>query len=128
MLTALGVEAAAVAADVHLPYTALFAHDPTSVRQFIERVTGPVRRWDAERGTDLLATPHHLVDRNASPARAARLMGMHSNTVLQRLDRITQLLGSAWRDSGSFFRIPVAVRLHTLSEALRSSSHPLRRP
>ncbi|NUS89345.1 MAG: helix-turn-helix domain-containing protein [Streptomyces sp.] len=46
---------------------------------------GPVRRWDAERGTDLLATLHHFVDCNASPARTARLMGVHNNTVLQRL-------------------------------------------
>ncbi len=128
VLTALGIEAAAVAADAYLPYTTLFAHDPTSVRQFIDRTIGPVRRWDAERGTDLLATLHRFVDCNASPARTARLMGVHSNTVLQRLDRITQLLGDTWRDPESFFRVSVAVRLHTLSEALRSSSHPLRRP
>ncbi|MFI8987351.1 helix-turn-helix domain-containing protein [Streptomyces antimycoticus] len=128
VLTALGIEAAAVAADAYLPYTTLFAHDPTSVRQFIDRTIGPVRRWDAERGTDLLATLHRFVDCNASPARTARLMGVHSNTVLQRLDRITQLLGDTWRDPDSFFRVSVAVRLHTLSEALRSSSHPLRHP
>ncbi|MCM3806654.1 helix-turn-helix domain-containing protein [Streptomyces malaysiensis] len=127
VLTALGIEAAAVAADAYLPYTTLFAHDPTSVRQFIDRTIGPVRRWDAERGTELLATLHRFVDCNASPARTARLMGVHSNTVLQRLDRITQLLGSTWRDSESFFRISVAVRLHTLSETLQGSSHPLRR-
>ncbi|MFJ9585567.1 helix-turn-helix domain-containing protein [Streptomyces acidicola] len=102
MLTALGIEAAAAAADAYLPYTTLFAHDPASVRQFIDRIIGP--------------------------ARTARLMGVHSNTVLQRLDRITRLLGSTWRDSQSFFHISVAVRLHTLSETLRSSSHPLRRP
>lgn len=127
VLTALGIEAAAVAADAYLPYTTLFAHDPTSVRQFIDRTIGPVRRWDAERGTELLATLHRFVDCNASPARTARLMGVHSNTVLQRLDRITQLLGSTWRDSESFFRISVAVRLHTLSETLQGSSHLLRR-
>lgn len=127
VLTALGVEAAAVAADAYLPYTTLFAHDPTSVREFIARTIGPVRRWDAERGTDLLATLHSFVDCNASPARTARLMGVHSNTVLQRLDRVTQLLGSTWREPETFFRISVAVRLHTLSEALLGASHPLRR-
>ncbi|MPY49175.1 PucR family transcriptional regulator [Streptomyces sp. K1PN6] len=122
VLTAPGIEAAAVAADAYLPYTTLFAHAPTSVRQFIDRIIGPVRRWDAERGTDLLATLHHFVDCDAGPARTARLMGVHSNTVLERLDRITRLLGSTWRDSESFFHISVAVRLHTLSETLRSSS------
>ncbi|MFF5671947.1 helix-turn-helix domain-containing protein [Streptomyces hygroscopicus] len=128
VLTALGVEAVAVAADAYLPYTTLFAHDPTSVRQFVDRTIGPVRRWDAERGTDLLTTLHRFVDCNASPARTARLMGVHTNTVLQRLDRVTQLLGGAWREPEPFFRVSVAVRLHALSETLLGSSPPLRRP
>ncbi|MGW6457174.1 helix-turn-helix domain-containing protein [Streptomyces sp. NPDC055078] len=125
VLTALGVDAGAVAADAYLPYTTLFASDPSSVRQFIDHTIGPVQRWDAERGTDLLATLHRFVECNASPARTARLMGVHNNTVLQRMDRITQLLGSAWREPEPFFRVSVAVRLQALAETVLNSA---RRP
>ncbi|MFD8386719.1 helix-turn-helix domain-containing protein [Streptomyces sp. NPDC059679] len=98
------------------------------MRQFIDRIIGPVRRWTPNGGPICSPPSINFVDCNAGPARTARLMGVHSNTVLQRLDRIPQLLGSTWRDSASLFRILVAVRLHALSETLRSSSHPLRRP
>ncbi|WP_329388168.1 helix-turn-helix domain-containing protein [Streptomyces sp. NBC_01716] len=129
VLAALGLEAAAVAADAYLPYTTLFAHDPTSVGQFIGHTIGPVLRWDAERGTDLLATLHRFVDCNASPSRAARMMGVHTNTVLQRLDRVAQLLGGEWREPDPYFRISVAVRLQALSETvLAPSSQNRQRP
>ncbi|WP_199493080.1 helix-turn-helix domain-containing protein [Marinitenerispora sediminis] len=122
VLVALGIESAAVAADAYLPYTAMFAHDPTSVRRFIDHTIGPIRCWDTERRTDLLTTLHRFVDCNASPARTARLMGVHTNTVLQRLERITRLLGHAWREPEPFFRISVAVRLQALSATDSSAS------
>ncbi|WP_329947620.1 helix-turn-helix domain-containing protein [Streptomyces sp. BE303] len=124
VLAALGIRGAAVEADNYLPYTAMFAHDPTAVRQFIDRTIGPVRCWDAERGTDLLSTLHRFMECNASPARTARLMGTHTNTILQRLDRITRLLGVTWREPEPFFRTSVAVRLNALAETFG----PVRRP
>ncbi|MDA3629758.1 GAF domain-containing protein [Saccharopolyspora sp. WRP15-2] len=118
ILTALGVDAAAADADEYAPYTSMFAREPDGAHQFIDRMIGPVLRWDVERGTDLQATLRHFVDCNASPVRTARLMGVHTNTVLQRIDRITHLLGGSWREPEPFFRISVAVRL----QALRSRS------
>jgi len=61
-----------------------------------------------------------FVEANASPTRTARHLGLHPNTVLQRLDRISCLLGPQWRDPEPLFRIGVAVRLHGLARRLSS--------
>ncbi|MFD0662272.1 helix-turn-helix domain-containing protein [Thermocatellispora tengchongensis] len=51
---------------------------------------------------------------NASPTRTARALGFHTNTILQRLDRLDALLGPGWREDDRFFRISLAVRLHEM--------------
>ncbi|MER6987898.1 GAF domain-containing protein [Saccharopolyspora hirsuta] len=122
VLAALGVESAAADADEYAPYTSMFAAEPASAHQFVDRMIGPVLRWDAERGTELLTTLRHFVDCNASPVRAARRMGVHTNTVLQRIDRITSLLGDSWREPEPFFRLSVAVRLEGLRRRFRLDS------
>ncbi|RKT86925.1 PucR C-terminal helix-turn-helix domain-containing protein [Saccharopolyspora antimicrobica] len=114
VLAALGVESAAVDADEYAPYTSMFAGEPAGAQQFIDRLIGPVLRWDADRGTELLSTLRQFVDCNASPVRTARSMDVHTNTVLQRIDRVTSLLGDSWRDPEPFFRLSVAVRLEGL--------------
>ncbi|GAA4617303.1 helix-turn-helix domain-containing protein [Saccharopolyspora hordei] len=120
VLAALGVGSAAADADEYAPYTSMFAGDPTAALPFVDRVLGPVLRWDADRGTDLLTTLRHFVDCNASPVRAARRMEVHTNTVLQRIERITSLLGESWREPEPFFRVSVAVRLEGLRRRLRA--------
>ncbi|WP_433503000.1 helix-turn-helix domain-containing protein [Pseudonocardia halophobica] len=120
VLRALGVSAA-VAADEYLPYTALFAHAPERVRSFVDLTLGPLLRWDAERGTDLVETLGAYVRSYASPARTARVLGVHVNTVILRLERISALLGDDWRDPDPFFRLTVATRLAELARSGQSS-------
>ncbi|WP_411156011.1 helix-turn-helix domain-containing protein [Microbacterium sp. NIBRBAC000506063] len=55
---------------------------------------------------------------NASPTRTARTLSFHTNTILQRLERLDQILGEGWRDDERMFRIGVAVRLDELRETL----------
>jgi DNA-binding PucR family transcriptional regulator len=115
---ALGVADAAVAADDLLPYAAVFDGDRRALEAFIDGAIGPVRAYDAERGTELLATLRAFVRHGASPTRTARALTFHPNTILQRLDRLDRVLGAHWRDDERMFRISLAVRLDELREHL----------
>ena len=77
-----------------------------------------MRAYDAERGTDLLGTLRAFVRSNASPTRTARALNFHTNTILQRLERLDRVLGEDWRDDERLFRIGLAVRLDDLRERL----------
>jgi len=115
LVPALGTHDAAVTTDEYLPYSVLFGPDVRGLSTFVHDTIGPVVSWDAERGAELLATLRCFVQSNASPTRTARELHLHTNTVLQRLERITALLGEGWRESEALFRISIAVRMHALS-------------
>ena len=114
MMPALGIRDRAVNTAPYSVYLRLFDPDARDIDAFVEAVIGPVLDNDAERGTDLLNTVSAFAECNASTARAARQLHLHPNTVLQRLERIAKLLGPTWREPDEFFRVQVAVRVHTL--------------
>lgn len=89
-------------------------NDPEHVSAFVEAMVGPVRAWDARRGTALVetleawfATGGHLKD-------TAAALHLHPNTVTQRLDRIGELLGAGWREPGRALDLQLALRLARL--------------
>lgn len=114
LLTGWDVDDGAVDAQAYAPYLAMFGAGTGDLSGFIDAVIGPVLRWDDERGTDLFTTLRTFADTYASPTRTARALHLHINTVTQRLDRITALLGAEWREPEPLFRISVAARLHAL--------------
>jgi GAF domain-containing protein len=118
ILRALGIEEGSVKADALLPYAAVLDADQRTLTSFFETAIGPVRRYDAERGTELLSTLRAFVRSGASPTRTARALTFHPNTILQRLDRLDAVLGAGWREDERFFRISMAVRLDELREQL----------
>lgn len=105
----------AVDARAYEPYLAMFGGGSQDPSGFIESTIGPVLQWDSERGTELFTTLCAFTDAGGSPTPTARAMRVHINTVSQRLDRISALLGSDWRDPEPLFRISVAARLHALA-------------
>jgi DNA-binding PucR family transcriptional regulator len=119
LLAALEVGDAAVATDDYLPYSAVFDTDARTLRSFLDRTIGAVRRYDADRGAELAGTLRAFVHANASPTRTARALNFHTNTILQRLDRLGRILGEDWRDDEKLFRISLAVRLDELLERLQ---------
>lgn len=122
LLPALGTHDAAVTTDEYLPYSVLFGPDVRGLGTFVHDTIGPVIGWDADRGTDLLQTLRCFVQCNASPTRTARELHLHTNTVLQRLERISALLGAGWREPEALFRISIAVRMHALTRRDDSGS------
>ncbi|MCM3502092.1 GAF domain-containing protein [Microbacterium sp. P26] len=115
---ALGLRDVRVEADALLPYAAAIGADSRAVRGFLDGALGAVRRHDATRGSDLLATLRAFVRHGASPTRTARALTFHTNTILQRLEKLDTLLGEGWRGDERFFRLSVAVRLDELRERL----------
>jgi putative methionine-R-sulfoxide reductase with GAF domain len=114
LLEAVGVLDRTVSTTDFLPYAAVFDADPRTLTAFLDSTIGAVAAYDRERGTELLATLRAFVRSNASPTKTARTLRFHTNTVLQRLDRLTAILGEDWRDDERFFRISLAVRLDEL--------------
>lgn len=115
-LPALGIADAAVTTDEYLPYAALFGPGNTRVAAFVRRVVGPVVDWDAGHGGTLLPTLAAYLGNRMSPVATARALHVHKNTVLQRLDRVAELLGPDWQEPDRLFRLTVAVRLARLSD------------
>ncbi|MEV0308117.1 helix-turn-helix domain-containing protein [Nonomuraea fuscirosea] len=117
LLAVIGVDDEVAGTDDYLPYVSVFDADARSLTSFVTRLIGPVLDYDAERGTELEATLRAFARCNASPTRAARMLGFHPNTILQRLERLDALLGPGWREDDRFFRISLAVRLRELMSA-----------
>ncbi|WP_277681062.1 helix-turn-helix domain-containing protein [Saccharomonospora azurea] len=118
VLPALGLRDGAVTSDEYLPYTALFGPGEQRVQAFVDATIGPVLEWDAERGRALLPTLAAYLDNRCSPVATARALHLHKNTVLQRLDRVSELLGARWQEPDHLFRIGIAVRLRLLGTTI----------
>jgi GAF domain-containing protein len=83
------------------------------VRTHVHHVLGKVLDYDTQRGTDLIGTLQAYFAAGQSPTRAATSLHIHPNTVQQRLDRITALLGDGWQSPDRALDVQVALRLHT---------------
>jgi GAF domain-containing protein/sugar diacid utilization regulator len=91
---------------------------PDDLRVFLDRVLGPVIDYDRERGADLLTTLEAVLSQGGHLANSARALGIHINTLYQRLERLDQILGAGWRESDRRLELHLAVRLHALDQRL----------
>lgn len=119
LLAALDLADLTARVEDFLPYSAVLDTDAHGLSSFLSDTIGAVRRYDAERNADLLGTLRAFVRNNASPTRTARALNFHTNTILQRLDRLDHVLGEHWRDDEPMFRLGIAVRLDELREKLQ---------
>jgi sugar diacid utilization regulator len=96
-------------------YSTLFeTHDQASLSEFLEATVGPLIRHDRKRGSELALTLFRYFDCNQNAKTTARRLGIHVNTVRQRLTTIESLLGG-WSDAARALEIHVALRLWSLS-------------
>jgi GAF domain-containing protein/sugar diacid utilization regulator len=87
---------------------------------FIDRMLGAVKAYDTSRGAELLASLRVFLDESGHLANTARRLGIHINTLYQRLARLDEILGAGWRDSDRRLELHVAVRLDALQRELDS--------
>ena len=96
-------------------YSTLFeTHDRASLASFLDASIGPLLAHDQKRGSDLAATLLAWFDCNQNARTTAQRMGIHVNTVRQRLATSEDLVGH-WGHASRALEIHVALRLWSLS-------------
>jgi GAF domain/PucR C-terminal helix-turn-helix domain/GGDEF-like domain len=94
----------------------LGASGPTELAEFVQATIGPLLEYDRKRGTELASTLDHWFDAAGSATAVGRALHVHPNTVAQRLDRITALLGEEWRDPARALDLRLALRVWRLRD------------
>jgi purine catabolism regulatory family protein/PucR-like helix-turn-helix protein/diguanylate cyclase with GGDEF domain len=84
------------------------AVDPGAATGFAETTLAPVLA--AETGAELLATLRTWLEQHGSWDRAAAVLGVHRNTVRNRISRVTRLLGSDLDDPDVRWQLLFALR------------------
>ena len=87
---------------------------------FLERTLGPLLDYDRRRSTALAQTLEAYFAVGGGLARAAELLHVHVNTVTQRLERVSQLLGADWQKPERALEVQLALRLHLLGPSLEA--------
>ena len=102
------------AAATQLGFAGLIVGSDPDVRDYVQRLLGPLLDYDARRGTDLVGTLAAYFAAGGSPRHAAGTLHVHVNTVSQRLERISALLGESWQQPDIALELQLALRLRAL--------------
>jgi hypothetical protein len=81
--------------------------------RFISDSIGPLLDHDQRRGTDLVDTLSAYYAHRANVTATARALYVHVNTLLKRLDRVSNVLGPDWRHENEL-ELQLGLRLHQL--------------
>ncbi|SKB06005.1 helix-turn-helix domain-containing protein [Aeromicrobium choanae] len=101
------------------PYASLFGRAGRGdARAFVDDQIGALVRHDAERNRHLVDTLETYLGQAQHHARTCAALHVHVNTLYQRLDRITELLGDDWRGTDRALELQLALRLRRLAERL----------
>lgn len=76
---------------------------------------GPLLAYDAEHGTALTETCEAWLECGRSVSDTAARLFVHANTVRQRMERITAVLGEGWADGSRTLDLHLALRVRRLS-------------
>lgn len=102
------------AAAADLGFAGLIVGSDPDVAAYVNRVLGAVLGYDEARGTDLVGTLEAYFAAGGSPRHAATALHVHVNTVAQRLERVSALLGPSWQQPGEALELQLALRLRHL--------------
>jgi sugar diacid utilization regulator len=121
ILRALGRSQEMVAEATLSMYALLFEQAQVAdVSGFIEATVGRLAAYDRRRGTDLAGTLLAFLEHAQNAKPTADSLGIHVNTLRQRLDTVDTLL-DGWRQGGRALELHVALRLHMLRRTLHGS-------
>jgi DNA-binding PucR family transcriptional regulator len=115
----LGLRAGSVAHYRTAALTALLTADPAEAVRFAEAQLGDLAQQD-DGMARLRATVRVYLEEHLSPARTARRLGIHQNTVVYRIKRAEEVLGRTLAESG--LELAVALRLSEGLESLRTAA------
>ncbi|WP_454690250.1 helix-turn-helix domain-containing protein [Achromobacter aloeverae] len=114
----LGMRGRIVAQNEMAVYSILFeTQDRANLAQFLDAAIGPLIDHDRRRGTELAATLLAYLDNRQNASLTATRLGIHVNTMRQRLTSVGMLIGGAWSETHRALEIHLALRLWSLGEA-----------
>lgn len=87
------------------------------VAAFIDNAAGPLLVHDARRKSELAVTLLSYLENAYNARLTADSLGIHINTLRQRLEAIDDLLGD-WRHGGRALELHMALRIHRLQQGL----------
>lgn len=113
VLVSLGRRGEAASPDDLGVYGLLFSQaGKDDLAQFVRRTVGPVLDYDVRRGSELARTALTYFELDGNLARTAAELYVHVNTLYQRLDRVTSLLGDGWRHGDHALQVHLALKVH----------------
>jgi DNA-binding PucR family transcriptional regulator len=112
-LVSLGLSGTGASA-AHLGFAGLVVGSAPDVDGYVAQHLGPLVDYDAKRGSELVKTLQAYFDAGGSPRHAATDLHVHVNTVSQRLERISALLGPHWQRPDHALELQLALRLRRL--------------
>jgi hypothetical protein len=96
-------------------YSMLFtAGSAKTLDHFVATQIGALIDYDERHGTRLVRTAQTYLEVSSSPSATAATLGIHANTVSQRIARIDRMLGPGWRESPRRLDVHMALRLNGL--------------
>ncbi|MFC5731553.1 MULTISPECIES: helix-turn-helix domain-containing protein [Nocardioides] len=114
MLRGLGTESRAVTTSELAIFSLLFTPGREhELNLFIEHTLGPLTRYDQSQNAQLVDTVSAYFTNGLNVARTARALFVHANTVVKRLERVTDVLGEDWQDEPNATRLRVALLFHS---------------
>ncbi|HTH79179.1 MAG TPA: helix-turn-helix domain-containing protein [Ramlibacter sp.] len=115
VLARIGVQHDIVSQNELALYSTLFeTHDQASLTSFLDATIGPLIAHDRKRNSELASTLLTYFDCNQNAKTTADRLGIHVNTVRQRLATTEELLGH-WGNATRALEIHIALRLWDLS-------------
>ena len=99
-------------------YAVVFDPDRGDDLQRLLETTAAIVDYDQKRGTDLLSTLDVYFTNQGNHAKTARAMDLHVNTLIKRIDRINDLIGTDWQQTDLALRLQFAVRIRQLANQL----------
>ncbi|CAN7459674.1 helix-turn-helix domain-containing protein [Knoellia sp. LjRoot47] len=102
------------ASATDLGFAGLIVGTRPEVTAYVDSVLGSLVDYDDARGTDLVGTLEAYFLAGSSPRHAATSLHVHTNTVAQRLERITRLVGDGWQSPERALELQLALRLRHL--------------
>jgi sugar diacid utilization regulator len=117
VLRRMGIHSQVVQQNEMALYAALFeTHDQDSLASFLAATIGPLTSHDPKRGAELAQTLLGYFDCNQNAKVTAQRLGIHVNTLRQRLASIEDILGH-WGSATRALEIHMALRLWNLGGA-----------
>ncbi len=89
---------------------------------FVRQTVGPLLSHDHDYGRNLASTLSTYLELSQHHARTCAALHIHANTLYQRLERITALIGTGWKEPSLSLDIQLALRLNGLMNSITQAA------